>query len=95
MNIYVSNLGFQVEEADLRSLFNNYGEVTSAKVITDRETGRSRGFAFVEMADTAGEKAMKELNGTVIDGRAISVSVARPKTNSGGGSYSRDRGNRW
>ncbi len=96
--MYVSNLGFQVTEEELRNLFNKYGEVTSAKVIMDRETGRSRGFAFVEMADKAGEEAMKELDGKNIAGRAISVSKARPKSDNGGGgggSYSRDRGNRW
>lgn len=96
--MYVSNLGFQVTDEDLKNLFNKFGEVTSAKVIMDRETGRSRGFAFVEMADKAGEEAMKELDGKQIDGRAISVSKARPKSNnggSGGGSFSRDRGNRW
>jgi len=96
MNMYVSNLGFQVTEENLRSLFDKYGEVTSAKIITDRETGKSRGFAFVEMTDNAAETAMKELDGTHLDGRAISVSKARAKTEGGGGgSYSRDRGNRW
>jgi RNA recognition motif-containing protein len=72
-----------------------FGEVTSAKVITDRETGKSRGFAFVEMADKAAETAMKELEGTQLDGRAISISKARAKTEGGGGSFSRDRGNRY
>ena len=63
MNMYVSNLGFQVQEIDLQKLFSAYGEVTSAKIITDRETGRSRGFGFVEMASTEdGNKAMNELN---------------------------------
>ncbi len=95
MNLYVSNLGFQVTDEELKSMFNKYGEVTSAKVIMDRETGRSRGFGFVEMADQAGEKAMSELDGTSVDGRTISVTKARPKTNSGGGSFQRDRGNRW
>ena len=96
MNIYVSNLSFQVTDEQLRSLFDKFGEVTSAKVITDRESGRSRGFAFVEMADKAGEEAMKELDGKQLDGRAISVTKARPKSDGGGGgSYSRDRGNRW
>lgn len=99
--MYVSNLSFQVTDEQLRSLFDKFGEVTSAKVIMDRETGRSRGFAFVEMADKAGETAMKELDGTELDGRAISVSKARPKSEGGGGgSFSRDRGgrdrgNRW
>jgi RNA recognition motif-containing protein len=96
MNMYVSNLGFQVTDEELRSLFDKFGEVTSVKVIMDRETGRSRGFAFVEMPDKAGEEAMKELDGKQLDGRAISVTKARPKSDGGGGgSYSRDRGNRW
>jgi len=94
--MYVSNLSFQVTDEELRNLFGKFGEVTSTKVIMDRETGRSRGFAFVEMPDKAGEEAMKELDGKQLDGRAISVSKAKPKSDSGGGgSYSRDRGNRW
>ena len=91
--MYVSNLGFRVTDEELRSMFSKFGEVTSAKVISDRETGRSRGFAFVEMADDAAEKAMKELNGTEADGRTISVTKAKPKSDSG--SFQRDRGNRW
>jgi RNA recognition motif-containing protein len=80
MNIYVSNLGFNVQDEDLREYFEEYGEVTSAKVITDKFTNRSRGFGFVEMADnTAAEKAIKELNGAVVEGRSISVTVARPR----------------
>lgn len=101
--MYVSNLGFQVTDEELKSLFDKFGEVISAKVIVDRETGRSRGFAFVEMPDQAAEEAIKELDGRQIDGRAIAVSKARPKTDnggggggrSGGGGYSRDRNNRW
>ncbi len=99
MNMYVSNLGFQVNDEELKTLFNKFGEVTSAKVVMDRETGRSRGFGFVEMADAAAEEAMKSLDGTQVDGRAISVTKARPKTDNrsggGGGSYSRDKGSRW
>jgi len=96
MNMYVSNLGFQVTDEELKSLFANYGEVTSAKVVMDRETGRSRGFGFVEMADKAAEEAMKDLDGTQLDGRSIAVSKARPKSdNKSSGSFSRDRGNRW
>jgi len=91
--MYVSNLGFQVTDEELRSMFSKYGEVTSVKVIADRETGKSRGFAFVEMADQEAEKAMKELDGTSADGRTISVSKAKPKSD--GGSFQRDRGNRW
>jgi len=80
MNIFVSNLGFQVESNDLKDFFAPYGEVTSSKVITDRETGRSRGFGFVEMAnDAAGNEAISKLNGAVVEGRAMNVNVARPK----------------
>ncbi len=80
MNIYVSNLGFSVQDEDLKEYFEEYGAVTSAKVITDKFTNRSRGFGFVEMADdAAGEKAIKELNGAVVEGRSISVTVARPR----------------
>jgi RNA recognition motif-containing protein len=95
MNMYVSNLGFQVTDEELRSLFVKYGEVTSAKVIMDRETGKSRGFGFVEMADKAAEEAMRDLDGKQIDGRSISVTKAKPKSDNRGGSFSRDRGNRW
>jgi len=80
MNIFISNLSFQIESNDLKDFFAPYGEVTSSRVITDRETGRSRGFGFVEMPDdTAGNEAIKELNGSVVDGRTIKVMVARPK----------------
>jgi RNA recognition motif-containing protein len=102
MNLYVSNLGFQVTDDELRALFTPYGEVTSAKVVMERETGRSRGFGFVEMADKAAQEAMKDLEGKQVDGRAISVSQARPKTDNrsgGGGSYNRGGkgggGSRW
>ena len=95
MNMYVSNLGFQVNDEELKTLFNKFGEVTSAKVVMDRETGRSRGFGFVEMADSSAEEAMKSLDGTQVDGRAISVTKARPKTDNRNGSFSRDKGNRW
>lgn len=91
--MYISNLGFGITDEELKSMFSKYGEVTSVKVITDRETGRSRGFAFVEMADNAAENAMKELDGTQADGRTISVSKAKPKSDNG--SFKRDRGNRW
>jgi RNA recognition motif-containing protein len=80
MNIYVSNLGFSVQDEDLKEYFEEYGEVTSAKVITDKFTNRSRGFGFVEMPDESGaQKAIKELNGAVVEGRSISVTVARPR----------------
>lgn len=80
MNIYVSNLSFAVVDEDLRSYFAEYGEVTSAKVIMDKYTNRSKGFGFVEMPDdAAAEKAISELNGATVDGRSIKVNVARPK----------------
>src|SRR5689334_13191029 len=80
MNIYVSNLSFNVQDEDLKDFFAPYGEVTSAKVITNRETGRSRGFGFVEMTDeAASQKAIAELNGTTLENRSISVSVAKQK----------------
>ena len=80
MNIYVSNLSFAVQDEDLREFFTEYGEVSSAKIITDKLTNRSRGFGFVEMPDdAAAEKAIKELDGGMVDGRAINVTVARPK----------------
>ena len=93
MNIYVSNLSFTVQDEDLRDYFSEYGEVTSSKVIMDKMTNRSRGFAFVEMSDdTAANKAIAELNGAMVDGRALRLSEARPReerTNSGsGGGYS-------
>lgn len=80
--MYVSNLGFQTSEDDLRKLFEQFGQVSSAKVITDRDTGRSRGFGFVEMASSdEADKAMSKLNGSELEGRAISVTVAREKEN--------------
>ena len=80
MNMYVSNLGFHVQEEELRKLFEAFGEVVSAKIITNRDTGQSRGFGFVEMksADEA-NKAMASLNNKELEGRAISVSVARER----------------
>jgi RNA recognition motif-containing protein len=81
MNMYVSNLSFHTAEDDLRQLFEKYGAVSSAKIITDRETGQSRGFGFVEMAsDEQANKAMKELNNKEIEGRTLSVSLAREKS---------------
>ncbi len=80
MNIYVSNLSFRTSETELKDLFAEFGTVTSAKIITDRETNRSRGFAFVEMSSTEeGNAAIKGLDQKEIQGRAISVTVAREK----------------
>jgi RNA recognition motif-containing protein len=94
--MYVSNLGFNVSDGDLKKLFSEFGEVTSARVITDKITGKSRGFGFVEMPDQAAEKAMQQLEGSEVEGRTISVTKARPKSdNGGGGSYSNNRNSRW
>ena len=79
--MYVSNLSFHSAEEDLRQLFEQYGTVSSAKIITDRETGRSRGFGFVEMeSDAEANAAMKALNNKEVQGRAMSVTIAREKT---------------
>ena len=80
MNIYVSNLSFAVQDEDLREFFAEYGEVSSAKVIMDKYTNRSKGFGFVEMPDdAAAQKAIAELDGGMVEGRAIKVMVAKPK----------------
>jgi RNA recognition motif-containing protein len=91
MNIYVSNLSFNVQDEDLREFFAEYGEVSSAKVIMDKFTNRSRGFGFVEMPDNvAAQKAIQELDGATVEGRAIKVSEAKPREerSNGGGSGS-------
>ncbi len=97
MNIYISGLSYNVNDADLNELFAEYGEISSARVITDRETGRSRGFGFVEMPnDTEAQKAIDELNGVEYDSKVISVTVARPRTERpsfGGGGGDRNRRN--
>jgi RNA recognition motif-containing protein len=89
MNMYVSNLGFHVQEEDLRQLFESFGEVTSAKVIKDRDSGRSRGFGFVEMSSTEeANKAMVSLNNKELEGRLMSVSLAKERE-------SRSQHSRW
>jgi RNA recognition motif-containing protein len=92
MNIFVSNLSFNVQSEDLREFFTPYGEVSSAKIINDKETGRSRGFGFVEMPDdTAAQTAISELDQATVEGRTIKVVEANPRedrparSNSGGG----------
>lgn len=78
--MYVSNLSFHTTDDNLKELFEKFGTVSSAKVITDRESGRSRGFGFVEMAvDAEAKKAIQELNNKEVEGRAMSVSVAKEK----------------
>lgn len=80
-NIYVGSLAFETTEDELRQLFEQYGPVASAKVITDKATGRSKGFGFVEMeTQAAAEEAIKQLNGADVGGRKIVVNQARPKT---------------
>lgn len=80
MNIYVGNLSYGIKEDGLRQIFEQFGEVSSAKIITDRETGRSKGFGFVEMSnDDEANSSIESLNGKDIDGRSINVSQARPR----------------
>ena len=93
-NIFVGNLSFNTSEEELRQMFEPFGQVDRVSIMTDRDTGRSRGFGFVEMASNEdGEKAITGLNGTQVGGRTLNVNEARPKTeHSGGGG--RDRGGR-
>lgn len=85
-NIYVGNCSYDVTEEQLRALFAAYGEVGSVKVVMDRDTGRPRGFAFVEMPDaSAARAAIKGVDGTDLGGRALKVNEARPKRDRGGG----------
>jgi RNA recognition motif-containing protein len=80
MNIYVGNLPFDATEADLRTLFADYGPISSVAVITDRDTGRSRGFGFVELGDaTLAGKAIGQLDGSDLGGRRLTVNEARPR----------------
>jgi len=93
MNIYVGNLPYSTDDDGLKEMFAQFGEVSSAQVIMDRETGRSRGFGFVEMpSDAEAEAAIEALNGKDIDGRALNVNQARPKTDRGGGGGGGRRG---
>ena len=93
-NIFVGNLSFNTSEDELRQVFEAYGQVDRVSILTDRETGRSRGFAFVEMSNTEeGEKAIAGLNGTQLGGRTINVNEARPKGERAGAG-GRDRGAR-
>jgi cold-inducible RNA-binding protein len=99
-NLYVGNLSYDTSEDGLRTLFSEYGEITSVNVITDRETGRPRGFAFVEMATEEGaQSAMRALNGKMVDNREIKVNEAKPRTDrdrrpGGGGGGRRQGGER-
>lgn len=96
MNIYVSNLSFNTSSESLQELFAAYGEVTSSKIITDRDSGRSRGFGFVEMTnDSEGQTAINELNDTDFEGKTISVNVARPRTERSDNRRNGGYNNRW
>ena len=96
-NIFVGNLSFNTNEDELRQMFESYGQVDRVSILTDRDTGRSRGFGFVEMSSNEdGEKAIAALNGSQLGGRTINVNEARPKVErgGGGGGGGRDRGGR-
>jgi len=89
-NIFVGNLDFSATESSLRALFEPYGKIDRVNLVTDRDTGRSRGFAFVEMTDSAeADRAIAALNGANLGGRALNVNEARPKTEGGRGGFSR------
>ncbi len=95
MNIYISNLNFKLQDEDLKQVFAGFGEVSSAKVIRDTQSGRSRGFGFVEMPnDDEARAAIEKLNGTDVDGRSIVVNEARPRKEGGndGGGFRRSSG---
>src|SRR5712691_5465288 len=98
-NIFVGNLSFNTSEDELRQMFEPFGQVDRISIMTDRDTGRSRGFGFVEMASNEdGDKAITALNGSQVGGRTLNVNEARPKTErsggGGGGGGGRDRGDR-
>ncbi len=96
-NIFVGNLSFGSTEQDVRSMFEQFGSIERVSIVTDRETGKARGFGFVEMSnDDEAERAIAALNGANLDGRAINVNEARPKEDrGGGGGGNRGRSNRW
>jgi len=96
MNIYVANIPFKSSESELKQLFEQYGEVTSAKIVIDKMTNRSRGFGFIEMTDSASAKeAINTLNGADFQGKALVVNEARPKTDNGYGNNGGGSNRRW
>ena len=93
MNIYVGNLSWGLKDQDLANLFAPFGEVSSAKIVTDKFTQRSKGFGFVEMAnDEEAQAAIAQLNGTEVEGRSLVVNESRPKQEGGGGGYNKGGG---
>ncbi|MBV8326582.1 RNA-binding protein [Chryseobacterium sp.] len=100
MNIFVSNINYATKEYELHDLFAEFGDVSSAKIVMDRETGRSRGFGFVEMGDEEGQQAIEALNQKEFNGKALNVSEAKPREekprrsfdNNRGGGYGNNRG---
>ncbi|CAH0183150.1 RNA-binding protein [Chryseobacterium sp. WG14] len=100
MNIFVSNINYATKEYELHDLFAEFGDVSSAKIVTDRETGRSRGFGFVEMGDEEGQQAIEALNQKEFNGKELNVSEAKPREekprrsfdNNRGGGYGNNRG---
>lgn len=85
MKMYVGNMSFNTTESSLEALFSNYGEVQDVAVVSDRDTGRPRGFGFVTMEDNAARAAIEALNGNEFEGRTLTVNEARPRENRGGG----------
>ena len=95
MNIYVGNLSFNTTEEDLRQAFEAFGEVKSANIVTDKYSGKPRGFGFVEMgSNEEGTAAITGMNGKEVDGRQLNVNEAKPRENGGGGGGNRGGGNR-
>ncbi len=93
MNIFIAGLSYSVNDADLNTLFEEYGTISSAKVIMDRDSGRSKGFGFIEMENNEeANRAISELNGAEYDGRTLSVSEARPRQERSNNSYGNNRG---
>jgi cold-inducible RNA-binding protein len=92
--IYVGNLSFQTTESDITDAFSSFGAVESVSIITDRETGRSKGFGFVQMAEADADKAITSLNGTDLGGRNLTVNEARPMVKRDGGGFGGGNGRR-
>jgi len=94
VKIYVGNMSFDTTQASLEALFSNYGNIQEVAVVTDRDTGRPRGFGFVTMDDDGARAAIEALNGTEFEGRTLTVNEAKPRENRGGGGGGRGGGGR-